>query len=643
MNEANMAIASCAYRDAQLRTAEVEGRKTLRASFSSELPVYRYGYVGGELREFYEILDHSDGSVIYNKERGVPLLLNHITRDLVGKVINPKVANKEFEGEMQFSRSETGQDVRNDVEDGIRDTVSIGYQVERYREEGTHEGLALLRATKWRLRECTLTPIPADETVGLKRDQSNTTNAILETRMKITKPLLEALPSGGGGSAPAPTVNVEEIRSQAQRMHQENTKEILAISKKVEDKHPEIRDLRDRALAGEIDLATFRTKAFELVTNAKPIDLAREQNIGMSEKDIAKYSFHRAITCAANGKLDGLEGECHNEAIKRYQLTPRGSTSIIVPFDVLNYSKRDQLVGTGTLGGNIVATNLLASSFIDILRNRMLVARMGAQMLSGLVGNVAIPRQSGAASAFWAASEAAATTESSVTFDQVTMTPKQVTGRVDYSWLLLNQGTPSVDGLVRNDLQNVIARAIDLAALHGTGSSGQPTGIAATSGIGSVAGGTNGAAPTWANIVSLETEVAIDNADMGTLGYLTNARVRGKLKTTLKGGTTATDGIYIWPGVSNPDGFGELNGYRAGVSNQVSNTLTKGTSTTVCSAIFFGNWADLLIGMWSGLELLTNPYTQAANRIVEVYAYQALDVAVRHPESFSAMLDALTT
>ena len=181
----------------------------------------------------------------------------------------------------------------------------------------------------------------------------------------------------------------------------------------------------------------------------------------------------------------------------------------------------------------------------------------------------------------------------------------------------------------------MLALEIDRAALHGSGSSNQPTGVAATSGIGSVAGGTNGLAPAWSHIVALETEVAIDNADIGALMYVTNAKVRGKLKTVEKASST---GQFVWA-----DGDTPLNGYRSLTTNQVSSTLTKGTSSGVCSAIFFGNWSDLLIGMWGGLDLLVDPYTSSTTGTVRVTALQDVDVAVRHPESFAAMLDALTT
>lgn len=153
-----------------------------------------------------------------------------------------------------------------------------------------------------------------------------------------------------------------------------------------------------------------------------------------------------------------------------------------------------------------------------------------------------------------------------------------------------------------------------------------------------MAGGTDGAAPTWANMVALETEVAVDNADVGRLAYMSNAKVRGKLKGTPR---TATYGdIMIWEPTA---GATPVNGYPFHVSNQVSSTLTKGSSSGVCSAIFFGNWADLVYGLWGGLDILVDPYTGGTAGTVRVIALQDVDVAVRNPQSFAAMLDALTT
>jgi HK97 family phage major capsid protein len=231
--------------------------------------------------------------------------------------------------------------------------------------------------------------------------------------------------------------------------------------------------------------------------------------------------------------------------------------------------------------------------------------------------------------------ESGAPTESQQAFDQVTMSPKTLGAFTDISRKLLLQSSIDIETFVRNDLATVLALEIDRAAIHGSGSSNQPTGILATSGIGSVAGGTNGAAPTLANIIGLETEVAQDNADLGSLSYLTNTKVRGKLKQTFTNSTYGDAPIFGMDG--------RMNSYNTAITNMVSSTLTKGSASGVCSAIIFGNFADLIVGMWGSLDLMVDPYTSSTSGTVRVVALQDLDIAVRHPESFSAMLDALTT
>lgn len=355
-------------------------------------------------------------------------------------------------------------------------------------------------------------------------------------------------------------------------------------------------------------------------------------NIGMSGGEVQRYSVIKAIRAAADGDWSdaGLEREASLAVSKRLGRAPR---SFFLPHDVAEArEQRDLVKGTAGAGGYAVATDLLGASFIDILRNKMVVKQVGAMVLDGLVGDITIPRQSGGGTAYWVA-ESGAPTEGQQTFEQVALIPKTVGAYTDISRKLLLQASIDVEALVRSDLATIIAIEVDRAALHGLGSSNQPTGIDHTTGIGSVAGGTDGLAPTWAHIVGLETEVAIDNADTGKLAYITNTQARGKLKQTL---ITATYGDrMIWAEGATP-----LNGYPAFVTNQVSRVLVKGSSGAVCSAIFFGNWGDLIIGMWGNIDILVDPYTGGNTGTVRVIVFEDVDVGVRHPESFAAMLDA---
>lgn len=386
----------------------------------------------------------------------------------------------------------------------------------------------------------------------------------------------------------------------------------------------------------EAQAAQLQRSAGTLAGRPQPQQQPPNPNIGMSQRDLRNYSIVRAIRAIANRDWSGaeLEREASQSVAQRIGREPQG---FFVPYDWMrsapNGEQRDLNVGTATAGGNLVATDLLAQSFIELLRNRVVVRQAGATMLTGLVGDVAIPRQTGGATSYWLA-ESGAPTESQQTVDQVALSPKTVGAFTDYSRKLMQQSSIDVEMFVRDDLATVLALAIDLAALHGTGASNQPTGIAATSGIGSVVGGTNGAAPDWADIIDLETAVAVDNADVGRLAYITNAAVRGKLKQTEKASGTAQ---FVWDDNSSP-----VNGYTAHVSNQVRSDLDKGTSTGVCSAIFFGNWADLIMAMWGSLDILVDPYTHSTSGTMRIVALQDVDIAVRHAQSFAAMLDALT-
>lgn len=377
--------------------------------------------------------------------------------------------------------------------------------------------------------------------------------------------------------------------------------------------------------AEELDGVAARFTPVPVPAQANPNEL------GMDAREVRSYSLLRAIRAAASGDWRGaeLEREASEAIAERMGRDPQG---FFVPLDVQR-EQRDMTVGTDADGGYLVANDLRAGSMIDMLRNRMVTTQAGATFLSGLVGDIAIPRQTGGATGYWLA-ESGAPTESKQAIDQVALTPKTYGAFTDISRKLLKQSSIDVENFVRADLAATIALGLDLAALHGTGQNNQPTGLAATSGIGSVVGGDNGAAPTWSHIVKLETEVAIDNADIGTLAYLTNAKVRGKLKETPK--VSSTDSVMVWA-----DGATPLNGYRTLVSNQVSSTLTKGSANGTASAIFFGNWADLFIGQWGTLDLLVDPFTGSTSGTLRIVALQDIDIAVRHAQSFAAMLDAL--
>ncbi len=373
--------------------------------------------------------------------------------------------------------------------------------------------------------------------------------------------------------------------------------------------------IAERQDAREKDLA---------VTAGNPISGAEVHS------DLSRYSLVRALKIAVEGRsFNGLEREVHDELSKSQ---PEAARGILVP---LGLQMRDMTAtgSSGTEGGYTVATN--KASLLDVLRSRLILRQLGATVFTGLTGNFDIPRGNAGATAGWKA-EGIAVDESSQTVAQLSLTPKRCGTFTEVTRQLLAQSSSDVEMWIRNDLSSAIVTAWEAAAIAGDGTNNTPTGILSTSGIGSVVGGTNGLAPTWAHIVDLESAVANVNADAGSLAYLTNTKVRGKLKTTLRN-ASGTDATYIWPDDSR------LNGYTTGVSNSVPANLTKGDADGVCSAIIFGNFSDLVLAQWgNALDLLANPYSKDVEGIVRITASTFINAGVRRPASFAAMKDALT-
>ena len=344
----------------------------------------------------------------------------------------------------------------------------------------------------------------------------------------------------------------------------------------------------------------------------------------------SEYSLVRAIGLRANGKqLDGVEAEMQQEAESEAKERGVSLEGVSLPSFMMDLQKRDLTVGTAATAGNLVQTDL--GAVVPALRPRLKVAEMGATILSGLVGNLDLPIGNGLASAAWEG-ENDTTAETTPSTTLLSLRPNRLAAFTDISKQLLSQSSTSVEAWVRAELSNAIARAVDAAAINGSGSSNQPTGILNTAGIGDVAIGTNGGVPTNAALIALETAIAIDNADVENMGYLLTPGVRGVLKNIALGANNAG---FIWDGRNS-----NINGYGAEVSTQVPSTLTKGTTSGTCHAIIMGNFADLVIANWGMVDILVNPYTKAKEGLVELVVNSYWDIGVKHASSFAAIKDA---
>ena len=370
-----------------------------------------------------------------------------------------------------------------------------------------------------------------------------------------------------------------------------------------------------RALMNELNIAN-ETEAAE--------QRLAEQHFENEAKKGNAFSFVKFVREAAEGKLSGIERDAMDAGKAEYDrmgLTARG---FVVPSALLRASA-GQNYTTAADGGNMIEQ--MVPRYIDALRNKLVIGQLGATVLTDLVGTLPVVKV-GDVTAGWLA-EGAAGSISKATVAKATMTPHRAFVAMAFSRDLTRQTSVDVERMLIEKLTFAHAQLIDDAAINGTGSNSQPTGILNNANVGAVAGsGANGTAPTWANLVKLETTVNAANGNRGKLAYLTNAKVVGAMKSTERATNTAR--FLIEDGITN--------GYRVEMTNLVPSNLTKGTGTGLSAAIF-GNWEDLYVGHWGGIDIVVDPYSLATYGDIRLILNAYNDVLVAEPASFAVIKD----
>jgi len=580
--------------------AEAVDDRRVSMSVSSENPVERqFGQ---------EVIVHSENTLdlSFARSGNMPLLKDHDPEQQIGVIesVTLDSSARRLRATARFGRSALAEEIYRDVIDGIRSNVSIGYRVRKMERDADRADL--YRVTDAELLEVSIVSLPADQSVGTNRSIEVPDEAEIKTIVKEDKKMSDE-------------INMDQVRADAAAERSKEIGEILSLAAR----HNQ-RAFADQAIREGASLAQFRGALLDKIAD-KPLDVA---DVDLNPKEQREYSLMNAIRGAQAGRFDGLEREVSDELAKRYGKEPRG---FYVPQSIF---KRDLTVGTDSAGGFLKPTDHLGGEFIDALRANLVISGLGARMMQGLSGDVAIPALNAKTSVGFVAENAAPGAEGAPTFRQVTMSPKTLVQYVDISRKLSMQSDPSVEQIIRDDMTRQFAAKIDEVAIEGGGSN-EPTGITQTSGIGSVAMGTNGGAITYAKLVDLEKEVAIDNALGGSLAFLTNPKVVGAMRQTPRQ-ASGVEGNFIL------NDSNTLLGYNVASTTLVPSDLTKGTSSGVCSAVLFGDFSQLMISMFGGLDVLVDPYTGSATGATRIAMYQDVDVAVRHAEAFAAILDVTT-
>lgn len=629
-------------RVADVGAVDLEAR-TVELSFSSEVEYERWFGI--------EILSHEAGAIDLSRlQNGAPVLWMHNWDDQRGVVESVRIdSDRKGRAVVRLSRSPAGEQLLQDIADGIITKVSVGYLVNGMRLIEQRGDVDVYSVTDWLPFEISFVSVPADDTVGVGR-KAEIPQEEKPAKQADNPTQIQNIAAGRGSTEDQPTMKYRTFRDAqgnlcrvavddagndvgAVEITERAGADVAAAQARGQDaERARVRELTemgrqydkvDKALefiaAGKSAedfrrelLADFATKR-----NAeKPLsEQVKDGEVGLTDKEARSFSIMRAIRALANPtnaayqREAAFEFECSRAAQDKSGKQSRG---LMIPADVLNRAF-STTTPSGGPGSNAIATNLLADQFIELLRHRTWALKRVTSM-GGLVGNVDIPRQNSAAQAYWIG-EGSDAPESEPGIDQIGFSPKTLAARTEITRRLMLQSTPDAEMIVRNDLLKVMALALDKAVLYGSGAAGQPKGLLQQTGIHAVA--LADVFPSYAEYVQMETDVAAADADLGSLSYVINARARGAAKTTLQF-PNVNGSQRIWePGNT-------INGYTVDVTNQLE-----------AGDVFFGNWSDFILALWSGLDMMVDPYSLSASGGTRIVLFQDVDMNIRHKESFT--------
>lgn len=605
--------------------------------FSSEYPVERW--FGRE------VLSHADGAANFDRlNNSGSFLWNHNPDIVLGVVESATVGERRGKTKVRWSKNPQAQEKRRDVEDGILRNVSFLYEINEAVDMG--EGGVLV--TRWTPLEVSLVSIPADPTVGLRAHQITEAPPVVEQQPKA--PPVAAV----GSRAAEATIDVKLPPTSARIMTVETPSNAEEAVRSAVASAATAERQRVTSIAKMCNMHNMpQTLADELINNGRSLEEAqaivleklgsssRELQpagvhteagalIGMDQRQIGQYRLMNVLrhladpTSNAARDAAGFELECSAEAQKRFQ---RSANGVLVPFDVL-IGRRDQQVGTLSKGGALVGTELLAGSFVDMLQNRSALMQSGITQINGLVGNVDIPRKTAASQHYWIGEDVDATA-SDVTFGLISSTPKTIAVRLPVSRRSMIQTTPDIDTIVRGDMSERLALGIDDSGLYGTGANAQPLGLKNVTGIGAVTldggadlvypailgGGTHDTG-VWGNYVTMRGNAYAGNVDVASARYIMNGMTMAGCEQTLRASAAGSDYIV--------NDQGNIGRYPVVMSNQVKT-----------NDVFFGDFADMVLLTWGGLDIVVDNVTQAAKGQVIFTVMQDVDWVCRRVASFS--------
>lgn len=561
-------------------------------------------------------------------------------------------ADRKLWGRLQFSQHPLAQQTKQSVLDRTLRFGSIKALTSKRKVTRAPANMGEQRddlVTRWRPEEFSIVGIPADPNSQVARSAAGDLHPVeyefeapaTTTQEETPMPPTEVTPAAAPASQaadPAAAAPVAVARSAGAAVtvneNAATADELMALC----DSHGVTVARARQFLQQGVSLSQAKSVLFDERSKPASRQPGAEVRVeGLAQKDRSRYSVRRALLQAVNvaegrGQFDGVEGEVHTEIARNTPSDYKGIGGFFVPLELTTEDERQErreriarAMGTGVAGGGAELVFDFPRDLLDVLRNRMLCAQFGAEILTGLVGNVPFPVQTGDPTAYFIGENPAnAAADSQMTFTTRTLGAKESVAVVPFPRRLLNVASFNIEQRARISLIAKHARLWDNMALHGRGTDGEPTGIYNVPGVGSVA---FGGAPTFAKLVDMEFAVVDANVDSQTMAYMTTPPQAGKMKQTPVIAGAAAGMIWTGRGAD-----GEVNGYRAGATKQVNRTLGAGANE---HGLIFGDWSALTFGYWGALEFIVDQVTLAGKGQIKITTNQMGDSVVTRPEAFA--------
>jgi HK97 family phage major capsid protein len=594
-----------------------------RMPVSSEYPVDRYDWWEGTF--YREVLSHAPGAVDLERASGAAVRDTHYGPQ-PGVVDGLDLESARLFADVRFSKNPGGQELERDVNTEIKKNVSIRYQtIGPPVITQAEDGVEVRTFSHWRFIHLAFEPDPADPTVGPTRSAEDGRQKLT---MQVQSPI-QGLKEKSMGKDPqnpnapedraAPAAPAVAVLDRAPEPKVDRKAELVEIQGMCERNTIPMKETMDWLGRGLTPDQVAREILAYRHSQANPEPPSEVVAKGRTKADAGKYRYRRAAAIAAGLiRADGIEAEYDTEIRKRLGPHIPNKGGFFVPTRLMEDEGEDRALDTKTVNYGAELVQQGPAEFVDMLRNEIVLARMGARLLANLSAPVPFVIKTGAVTIYWLG-QGATVSRSDQKFVTRDLTPKRLSGSQQYGRELLVTSSWDVEQMTKGDMATGHSLGYDQGGLTGVGGA-EPLGLLNIPTIQTQSMGN--AVPTFGKLTGMPGKTAKKNALNGRLGFAATPEIAAVMQATPRVSGAAAG--FLWNG---PLQGGEVAGYPAMQSNQLPITGSD-------HGLIFGPFDQIVMGMFGALELIVDPYTGKREGMVEITTHQLADVLVVFPEAF---------